>query len=239
MITLSFRKLAAEFMGTFLLVFLGCGAALTFGGKDGAALATAIAFGVALMLIYFFFAAVSGANCNPSVSVALAMTNQMSYTTCLAYIVAQCLGAITAAIILALLFGTASGLGAAVGRYTKTNPWKAIVIETILTFILVLAVLATVSSKKYLVVAGFVIGFALLVGVLVGYEWTGGALNSARALGPALFTGNMGTFYIYLIGPILGGILAALVYWYLFVPSEVCGGSEGSFGCPITIQGMS
>jgi MIP family channel proteins len=219
------EKFLAEFVGTFTLVFIGCGvAALTyqatrpkagtdgFGEKNASLIATAIAFGVALMVIVYMWASISGAHVNPAVSLGFALTDQMSYGTMGYYWIAQVLGAIAGAALLAYLIGTESGLGASVGSLTNTFPWKAVIVETIITFLLVSAIFAVTSNSSYAIVAGLVIGIALLMGVIFAGPLTGGSANPARTLGPALFTKNMGSFWIYLIGPFLGAILAALLY---------------------------
>ena len=221
------QKFLAEFLGTFTLVFIGCGTAAlatqaAVGGKkngtkeygeiNSSLLVTAIAFGVALIVIVYMWGASSGAHVNPAVSLGFALTDQISYSTMGMYWIAQALGAIAAAALLAYLIGVESGLGASVGSLTYKFPWKAVIVEAILTFFLVSAIFAMTSNSNYTLVAGLVIGIALLMGVLFGGPLTGGSMNPARTLGPALFTNNMGSFWIYLIGPFLGATIAALVY---------------------------
>lgn len=174
--------------------------------------ATAIAFGVALAVIVYIWAGISGAHVNPAVSLGFALTDQISYGQMGYYWVAQILGAIAAAALLAYLIGTDSGLGASVGSLTYTFPWKAVIVEAIITFLLVTAIFAITSNANYALVGGLVIGLALLMGVLFAGPLTGGSANPARTLGPALFTNNMKSFWIYLIGPFIGAILAAIAY---------------------------
>ena len=219
-------KYVAEFLGTFLFVFIACGAAALAGGNI---LITALAFGIALAMSILLFGPVSGGNFNPAVSAGLAVTGQMPYGQMVGYIIAQCLGAIVAAALLAYLIGTSTGLGASVGSLTGPFPWKAVLIEAILTFALVTAVFATAVSGTSTLVTAIAVGGVLLVAVLFAGTLTGASLNPARSLGPALFTGNMGSYWIYLLGPMIGGILAAIVYWKFFIPGKVCG--KVDFGC--------
>ena len=197
-----------QFLGTFTLVFIGCGTAAlatqaTLRGKNGeksygeinsALIATALAFGVALVVIIYMWGASSGAHVNPAVSLGFALTDQMDYGTMGMYWIAQILGAIAGAGLLAYLIGVESGLGASVGSLTYKFPWKAVIVEAILTFFLVSAIFAMTANSNYTLVAGLIIGIALLMGVLFGGPLTGGSMNPARTLGPALFTNNMSSF---------------------------------------------
>lgn len=207
-----FAKLASEFIGTFFLVLFGCTVAAQYAGKENPGLATALAFGIALIVIIYAWSSISGANVNPAVSLGLAVNGQLSYGTMFLYWIAQVLGAIAAAALMVYIIGKESGLGASIGSLTNTDPWKAVLVEGLLTFVLVYAVLVMTNNPQYANFAAIGIGLALLVGVLVGYYLTGGSLNPARSIGPALFTNNMGTIWIYIVGPLLGGLLAALVY---------------------------
>lgn len=222
-------RFAAEFLGTFTLVFVGCGvAALTyaatldkngtqgFGEKNASLIATALAFGIALMIIIYIWAGISGGHVNPAVSLGFALTDQISYTTMGYYWIAQFLGAIAGAALLAYLIGTKSGLGASVGSLTHSFPWKAVIVEAIITFFLVSAIFAMTSNSNYAVIGGLIIGVTLLLAVLFAGPLTGGSANPARTLGPALFTNNMGSFWIYLIGPFIGAVLAAIMYAIMY-----------------------
>lgn len=207
-------KVISEFVGTFLLVFLGCSAAALMGGKDNAAMAVALAFGVALVIIICNLGSIS-AHANPAVSLGMAINGQLTYPMMCVYWIVQVIAAICAAGLIVYLLGKESGVGASIGSLTNTYPWKAVIVEAILTFVFVYTILVVTNNTRYKQYGGIIIGLALLVGVLVGYYMTGGSLNPARSIGPAIFSGNLKTVWIYIVGPLVGGLLAAVLYRYI------------------------
>lgn len=215
---MDYRPYITEFIGTFLLVFVGCGVAAMMGKNPSASIATALAFGLGLLILVYAFALLSGANLNPAVSLGLAVDGRMSYGKMGGYWIAQFLGGIAAAALLLYLLGASSGLGASIGSLTGPAPWKAVLVEAIITFILVFTILVVTANTGYAVISGVVIGLALFIAVLFGFYLTGGSANPARSLGPAMFTNNLSTVWIYFVGPLLGGLIAALVYRLLYRP---------------------
>ena len=213
---MSYRPYVTEFIGTFLLVLFGCGVAAMLGKNPSASIATALAFGVALVVLVYAFALASGANFNPAVSLGLAVDGRMSYNQMAGYWIVQFAGGILAAALLLYLLGEASGLGASIGSLTNSFPWKAVLVEAIITFILVFTVLVVTANASYTAVSGIAIGLALFIAVLFGFYLTGGSANPARSLGPAIFTNNLSTVWIYFVGPLLGGLIAALAYRYIY-----------------------
>jgi len=207
------KQLLAEFIGTFLLVFFGCGtAAVTHSDLN-----TGMAFGLILIGLVYLFGSISGAHFNPAVTLALFLTGNISGVMMLLYWTVQFAGAIAAAAFLNYLVGPETGLGASVGELTNTDALKAVLVETTLTFMFVSIILAVVyQGIKTQLVAGLVIGFALLLGVLTGYGLTGGSLNPARSLGPAIFTNNLSTVWIYFVGPFLGSLIAVFFNYVFF-----------------------
>jgi len=203
----------AEGIGTFSLVFIGAGtAAMQAPDNQTAMLIVGLAFALILLVIIFVWAKVSGANVNPVVSLALAFDGRISYGKMAGYFIAQFIGAIVAGGLLLLVFGSDSNLGSTIGIFTESNPWKAVLIETIITFFFVLVILVVTADTSYTSTGGFVIALTLGLGVMFGYNLTGGSLNPARSFGPALFSGNLDTIWIYFLGPTLGAVLAFLVY---------------------------
>lgn len=219
--TLLWKALLAEFVGTFALVFIGAGAAALTLQQGGSLIGTAFAFGLVLMTMIYVMGSYSGANFNPAVSFGLALSGRMNWGVMLLYWLIQLIAGIAAAALILYFFGEASGVGATVGSLTNTDPWKAIFAEAVATFFLVLTVLFVTRKPVLSLVAGIAIGLALTFGIIAIGPLTGGSLNPARSLGPAIFSGNIGSYWIYIIGPLLGGLIAAITY-KLFVYDWNC-----------------
>lgn len=206
------KDLVAEFFGTFTLVTIGCGAVLLGTANGGNNLVSAFAFGLALIAAIYTWGAQSGGHFNPAVSLGAAVSGEMDWMRMIAYWIVQIVAGIAAAAVLVYFFGADSGVGASTGEFTTTNKLKAVLLEALLTFFLVLAFLFTTRGSNASLVAGFVIGLTLTAAMFVGLPWTGGSLNPARSFGPAIFAGELGTVWIYLLGPLIGAVLAALLY---------------------------
>jgi len=207
----------AELIGTFTLTFIGAGAGALAGTNGGGILAVALAHGVALMVIVYTWGAASGAHVNPAVTFGLALTGKIDWTRAVWYWVAQFIGATIAAYLLAYLVGASTGLGATVGSLTKTDPVKTLVVEAVLTFFLVTAVFGTAVSGRNGNAAGFAIGFVLLMDILMGGALTGASMNPARTFGPALASGDISYFWMYLVGPLVGAAAAAFLFDRVFL----------------------
>jgi MIP family channel proteins len=206
----------AELIGTFTLVFIGAGAGALAGTSGGGIVAVALAHGVALMVIVYAWGAVSGAHVNPAVTFGLALTGKMDWRKAVYYWIAQFAGAALAAYLLAYLVGAGTGLGATTGSLTS-DPIKTIVVEAVLTFFLVAAVFGSAVSGRNGNAAGLAIGFVLAMDILMGGALTGASMNPARTFGPALATGNLSYLWMYLVGPLAGAALAALLYERVFL----------------------
>lgn len=223
------QKLVAEFIGTFALVFFGVGAITAdqflrtgSSGQPGfGLLGVALAQGLAIGILVTSLGHISGAHFNPAVTVGFWVTRKLSTFDMLAYVVSQVAGAIASAEILRLLpfdawsavhLGTpdlASGI-------SRTN---GMLIEAIATFFLVFVVFATAVDERgaFNKVGGFAIGLAVTMGVLLAGPFTGGALNPARALGPALAATHWANHGVYWTGPLAGGVAAGWVYDTIFL----------------------
>lgn len=216
------KALLAEFVGTFTLVFIGASAVALTVGQGGSLLTSAFAFGLALMTIIYVWGSYSGAHVNPAVSFGFAVAGQMNWGLMLGYWVAQLLGGIAAAALVAYFFGTSTGAGASVGILTNSDVWKAILMEAFLTFFLVIAYLFIYRNPMLALVSGIAVGLVLTFTFLAGGYLTGASTNPARSLGPALFSNNMGSYWIYIVGPLLGALVAALVYKLFTVDFSCC-----------------
>ena len=214
--------LIAEFIGTFALVFIGAGAgALGIGGLVG----VAFAHGLVLLVFVYAYGHLSGTHVNPAVTIGVWLAGAMQASRAVAYVVMQLAGGALASYALGFaLGGTGTGLGATtlnhalqVGATTiDVTPAMGVVIEGILTFFLVNAVLNCAVGGKAGNLAGVAIGLTLTFAILMGGPLTGASLNPARTFGPALATSNFADFWVYLVGPIGGGAVAALLYRGVF-----------------------
>lgn len=215
-------SLVAELIGTFMLIFIGAGAgALGLGGLLGVALA----HGFVVIGLAYAYGHISGTHLNPAVTAGVWAAGKIDARRALSYIVFQILGGIAGAGLLAwVLGGTETGLGAtrlaeglSVGAATITiTPVTGFVVEAILTFFLVNAVMNAGISGKVTHVAGIAIGFTLISCILMGGPLTGASLNPARTIGPDLILGDFPDLWVYLLGPVVGGVGAGLLYRGLY-----------------------
>jgi aquaporin Z len=207
------REELAELVGTFTLVFIGAGAmALAVAGTSSAGLVgVALAHGLALMVIVFAWGAISGAHVNPAVTFGLALAGRLPWIKAVRYWVAQLLGAVLASFLLLGLIGPQGDLGMTLPA-SSVSVVQAIVIEAVLTFFLVTAVFASAVAGRNGNAAAIAIGLVLTMDILMGGVLTGASMNPARSFGPALVMGNFTDLYIYFIGPLLGGGLAAIFF---------------------------
>ncbi len=214
--TKGFKAYVAEFIGTLVLVLFGCGTAVVVNcSTDNIAsyLTTAVAFGLVIVAMAYSIGNISGCHINPAVSLAMLITNQISLADFFGYIVSQILGAIAGAGILRIFFDPAdSGFGTN-GMYDGSIV-KTLLIECILTFVFVLAILGVTSKVKNAQVAGIVIGLTLILVHILGIYFTGTSVNPARSIGPALF--KMGdaikNVWLFIVGPLAGSAIAAFVW---------------------------
>jgi len=214
------KKYSAEFIGTFVLVFMGCGSAIYLGtSPEGGHLAIALAFGLSVVAMAYVIGNISGCHINPAISLAMLIRKKITIVDFCGYNVAQAGGAIAAAGLLkyllsiGLLADKTGGLGSN-GIAQAGGIWPALVFEDILTFIFVLVVLGVTSEEKKGNVAGIVIGLTLTFVHIVGIPLTGTSVNPARSLGPAIFAGGLSLshVWVFVVGPFAGAALAAFVY---------------------------
>jgi aquaporin Z len=215
-----FKKLIAEGIGTFILVLFGCGAAVIGGAAIGLT-GISLAFGLAIVAAAYGLGAISGAHLNPAVSFGMVAAGRMSVAEAAAYSVAQIAGAILGAGVLYIIAsggtGWTGGLGANgygpgyLGEYSLS---AALEFEAVMTFIFVTVILGATEKGAPAGFAGLAIGLTLAAIHLVGINVTGVSVNPARSIGPALLIGGtaMAQLWVFLLAPMLGGIVAGLVY---------------------------
>ena len=214
----SFKKYLAEFCGTFVLVLFACGAAVVtqcstsnFAGY----LLTALAFGLVIVAMAYSIGNVSGFHINPAVSLAMLISGKLSIGDFIGYVISQFAGATAGAAVLWALLGSNEALGQN-GLY-KDNIWLSLLVEVILTFVFVLAILGVTSKTENAGVAGIVIGLSLTLVHIFGIYFTGTSVNPARSFGPALFVGGdaLKNVWVFIVAPLAGGALAALFYKFI------------------------
>jgi MIP family channel proteins len=236
------EQLIAELVGTMLFVFIGAGAVVVFShvadlGPPALGSAFTVAFGLLAIALAHGFAMsvlvsntghISGGHHNPVVTAAIWVAGKIEAARAVLYIVAQLAGGAAGAWLLSVaipkdywhtsLLGTPQVNHAIVATTTFTNG-RAVLFEAVLTFVLVYTVFATAVDDRgsFSKVAGFPIGLAIGVDILVGGPFTGAAMNPARWFGPALVSGTWTDWWVYIVGPLTGAILAAAVYWLAFL----------------------
>ncbi|MBQ3933259.1 MAG: MIP family channel protein [Lachnospiraceae bacterium] len=230
------KKYIAEFVGTFILVTLGCGTAMLVGcdAKDGCGyLLTALAFGLAIVAMAYGVGNISGGHVNPAVSLGVLISGGITVTDFIGYVVAQCLGALAGSGLLALIFNLGDVKDMTGGYGTNglagvgDNAVAGLLVEIVLTFIFLLAILGVTSKKQtHGSFGGLIIGLTLVVVHILGIGLTGTSVNPARSLGPAIVAaidGNttpIACIWVFIIGPLIGAALAALLYKFLESPDK-------------------
>ena len=204
------KKYLAECLGTFVLVFVACGVAGQTGGALGV---TSAAFGLVIVAMAYSIGNISGCHINPAVSIAMLCAKKMTMKDFIGYVVAQFVGAIAGAGVLQLVVKDATKLGT--NALYNGDALASFIIEAVLTCIFVLAILGVTSKKENSNIAGLVIGGALTLVHLLGINFTGTSVNPARSFGPALIAGNLSGIWVFLLAPLVGGILAAVIYSFL------------------------
>ena len=212
----------AELIGTFILLYGGTAVAVAallerpVAGPIYDSLATPLAFGLALLVVAASIGHVSGGHVYPAVSLGLAVTGHFPWRYVPAYLAAQLLGAVLGALATWATFGDAAR---AVGNLAATIPGPevgagtAVLVEALVTFLLVFVVVSVATDDRvHAGLAPVAVGAALAVAVLVAGPVTGGAVNPVRALGPALIGGQFSALWVYLVGPLIGGIATATIY---------------------------
>lgn len=219
------RRSLAEALGTFALVFIGAGSVASkyFPDAGYGVLGIAFAHGLVLAVMVTATMNISGGYLNPAVTLGLLAARRLDLRSAGSYIVAQVVAGVLAAMLLKLCYpiGVVRPISLGAPKIAATIlPHQAILIEAVLAFFLVSAVFGTCVNPAAPKVGGFGVGLALLFDVIVGGPLTGAAVNPARAFGPALISGQWVGQGIFWVGPIVGGVVAALLWEYLLLPKR-------------------
>lgn len=220
------RRLVAELLGTFILVFMGTFAVVAISGSllGQRELTVGLAFSAGAVGAIFAFGHVSGAHLNPAVSISLAARGKFPWKEVVPYAVAQIVGSVLAALVNYSIIGFSRSQTTRLGATYPGGAYgapAALTMEIITTFILVLVILSVTEKEAPAGFAGIAIGLVLGLNVTIALNVSGGSMNPARSLGPALALVLIGVppatafdfHWIYWAGPILGGILAAMIHW--------------------------
>jgi len=227
----SSKKYVAELLGTFVLVFMGCGSA-TLAGKYIGFVGIAFAFGLSVLTMVYAIGGISGCHINPAISISMLASGRMKPKDTVIYVIVQCVGAVIAAgVIYSVAIGNpayslaVNGLGqngygvASPGGFSMVSGFIA---EVVLTFIFLLVIYGSLSERAPKGFAGISIGLSLVMIHLVGIPITGTSVNPARSLGPAVIVGGtaLSQLWLFWVAPILGGLLAAGVWRLLNATSS-------------------
>lgn len=207
--------LAAEFCGTFGLVFIGTGALVVneMMGGEITHVGVSLSFGLTVLAMIYAFGDVSGAHINPAVTVGFWASGRFDGRRVPGYVAAQCAGALTASGAVRMLFPAAVSLG---GTMPSGSSSQAFVLEIILTLILMLVILSvSFGAKETGMLAGVAIGAVIAFEALFAGPVSGASMNPARSLGPAIIAGEIHSLWVYLVAPVLGAILAVPLYWVI------------------------
>lgn len=227
------RRYIAEFVGTFGIVFAPVALSATgrFSGSDSGLMAAAWVSGLAVLAMIYALGHLSAAHFNPAVTLGFAVARRFPWRYVVPYWIAEFAGGIAAAALCAALFGGGSGV-----HHPAAGPlWRAVTVEAVLTFLLMLVIIAVATDKRaHGAVPGIAIGLTVVFDVLIGGPLTGGSMNPARTLGPALFGGAsaLSVYWVYVLGPSLGAVSAAVLY------EAIRGGEHHAQGAPSDIDGI-
>jgi aquaporin NIP len=206
--------LAAEFVGTFALVFAGCGAVMVDAKTQALGhVGVAISFGLAIMVMIYAVGHISGAHFNPAVTFAFALSRHFPWPRLLGYVAAQVLGAICAAALLRASLGDIASIGATLpsGSLGQSFLW-----ELVLSFFLMFVIMAVATDTRAVgEAAAIAIGGTVALDAIFGGLISGASMNPARSLGPALVSGELHALWLYLLAPLLGTALGALIYQFI------------------------
>ena len=202
------NKLFAEAIGTFSIVFFGCGAIVVndlYGGAIGH-MGIALCFGLVVMLMIYAVGNISGAHFNPAVTIGFVFAGRMPVKQMPAYILAQITGGLIGAVLLKSLFPEHLSLGT---TSPSADVFQTFVMEVILTFILMFVILnVSTGHKEKGIMAGVAIGATVALEAAVGGPVTGASMNPARSIAPAIISGNIQHLWVYIMAPLTGAIFA-------------------------------
>lgn len=214
------KLIFSELLGTFILAFTGTGAVVfnEISGGVVTALGIGLVFGLVVMALVYTLGDISGAHINPAVTLGFWGSGQFESKRVAPYILAQCCGALLASLLLRAMFGVHGNMGATLPLEIDNQPmvYECLVLEIILTFILMFVILnVAIGSKEKGIFTGIVVGGVIALEAIFAGPISGASMNPARSLGPAVASGNFTAFWIYVIGPVIGSLLAVPTWRFI------------------------
>ena len=219
------RKIAAEFVGTFALVFAGTGAVIINDATAGSVthVGVAITFGLVVMAMIYAVGDVSGAHFNPAVTLGFIVARRLEAKAIVPYVFSQLAGALAASLLLHLLFPKDAMLGSTI---PTGSAMQSFVLEAVLTFILMFVILSvSTGAKEKGLMAGVAIGAVIGLEAMFAGPISGASMNPARSLSPAIVSGHFQSVWLYVAGPIIGAVLASMMCACVH-GATCCGGGQ-------------
>ncbi|MFZ4507377.1 MAG: MIP/aquaporin family protein [Fimbriimonas sp.] len=226
------RRCVAEFIGTFAIVFFGCGSIISLNGSGSAThLTVNLVFGLVVAAMIFALGPISAAHFNPAVTVGFAVAKRFPWTAVPAYVGSQIAGALAASAIHASILpqlATGAKFGSTI---SSLGQGQTVVVEAVLTFFLMLVIIAVAADKRVAApVPGLAIGATVALCGLFGGPLTGCSMNPARSLAPAVFSGNLPELWLFVLGPLLGAAFAAVMFEGLRPEPQFAQSAPGDLG---------
>ncbi|XP_058092140.1 aquaporin NIP1-1-like [Magnolia sinica] len=215
------HKIIAELVGTYILVFAGCGSALIDQRGPITSLGMAVVWGLTVMVMIYTIGHVSGAHINPAVTIALAVSRKFQWKHVPAYVIGQVIGGILASLTLHALFGKDNLRPTLTLPQGDTSPLNTIIWEFIITFILMFVVSSVATDQRAVKeLSGVAVGGTILLNALIAGPVTGASMNPARSIGPAIVAKHYHSLWIYIVAPVFGAIAGSTLYTLLQLPDK-------------------
>lgn len=221
----------AEFIGTFFLVFFGCGAAILASTKPDVMphIGVSIVFGAVVSVMIYATGHISGAHFNPAVTLSFWITKKFPFKRVIPYIISQTLGAILASFVHFIIWKSNHAFGTTLVDVSTISLGVGFLVEFILSFVLMFVIHSVATDSRAVgELAGLAIGGAVAICAFVGGPLTGASMNPARSISPALFQGDLSQLWLYVLAPILGAMTGAIVYEWIKCTKDT---EDQSHGC--------
>lgn len=210
------RRCVAELIGTFAIVFFGCGSMVTLHGQSGAHFMVNVVFGLTVAASIYALGHISAAHFNPAVTVGFAVAKKFAWKDVVPYVSAQFVGGLLASFLHSVLLGGSARTASFGATLPSGLAWISVVVEVVLTFFLMLVIISVATDERaHPAIPGLAIGMAVTLCGLFGGPISGCSMNPARSLAPAVFAGELDSVWIYFVGPVLGAILAVSLYSWI------------------------